>query len=107
MRFHKANTLAMVFGGALALGLPSLAQAQFHDNSIVPGCDASGETEVMGQLLNAEPRAGVVTILKTPTHPGEPGPYKAPLMGLLGQGLFILGAAGVGVGMTRRRSKRA
>lgn len=105
MHMQNAKVRAGILGLALGLCAPGLAMAQ--EGGLVAECDASGETLEMGELLNAEPRAGVVTILKTPTHPGKVGPYKVPALGLLGQGLLALGTVGMGLTATRRRRRRA
>ena len=43
-----------------------------------PVCDPQGANPEMGELLNAPLADDVEIIVKTPQHPGEPGPDNLP-----------------------------
>lgn len=103
MKVTKLQSSTLL-AGALVLSLfPVVAQAQIP--GIDPTCDAEAETPEMGRLLNAEPKPGVITIQKVPRHPGKVGPYAAPVMGLMGQGILLLGSLGLGATALRRRNR--
>ena len=41
-------------------------------------CDPMGANPAVGALLNAPLESGIEVIVKTPTHPGDPGPTNLP-----------------------------
>lgn len=100
-KLQNKNVIRLAALALFALA-PTVSFAQ--EGGLDPSCDASGFTPEMGQLLNAEPKPGVVTVSRASRQPGEIGPYAAPALGLLGQGMLLLGTVGVGfTGFRRRR----
>lgn len=41
-------------------------------------CDPMGSNPAMGELLNAPVDSDVTVVMKTPQHPGDPGPEGLP-----------------------------
>lgn len=103
MNKRNAIMYTKILGIALGVAAPVTAMAQ--DNGLLPGCNADGPDQEQAALFNAPTAPGVVRVIKTPRHPGPPGPYSAPAIGLLGQGVLMLGTLGMGVTAMRRRRK--
>lgn len=104
MNKRKAIMLTKILGIALGVAAPVSAMAQ--DNGLIPGCNPDGPNVEQAALYNAPPAPGVVVEFKTPRHPGPVGPYRAPVLGLLGQGVLMLGTLGMGATAMRRRERK-
>ena len=76
---------ALGLGLALGLSLLGCPAAQGDEEASetsgetgAPVCDPQGANPEMGELLNAPLADDVELIVKTPQHPGEPGPDNLP-----------------------------
>lgn len=92
--------ISMLVRGTIALSLLALPLSSAFAQA-TGECDPNGPTPEMGALLNAPPKPGVEVIQKVPQHPGEIGPYRAPLTNPMGYALLALGVAAIGISARR------
>jgi hypothetical protein len=72
--------LATACGDDDTSGSDDIDASMTSDDAAVGGyvCDPEGADPEMGELLNAPLEDDVEVIVKTPQHPGDPGPENLP-----------------------------
>lgn len=76
-----SHALALGLAAALTTGCPESEPPEEDTQETDEGaaeCDPVGEIPQVGELYNAPLEADVEVVVKTPQHPGAPGPRDLP-----------------------------